>query len=119
VKQTFDGGFVLAGDTFDDQNLNNGWAMKLGPEDENCDSDGDGVLDVHDQCPNTRPGDIVNGQGCSIAQLCPCDGPWRNHAEYLRCIQETSAQFQQLGLITAEQRRAIMNEARRSDCGKR
>jgi hypothetical protein len=119
VKQTFDGGFVLAGDTFDNENLNNGWALKLGPEGENCDSDGDGVLDVHDQCPNTHRGDVVNAQGCSVTQLCPCDGPWRNHAEYLRCIQRTSAQFQQLGLITAEQRRAVISEATRSDCGKR
>ena len=119
VKQTSDGGFVLAGDAFSAETSSNGWALKLGPEGENCDSDGDGVPDVQDQCPNTRPGDVVNAQGCSIAQPCPCHGPWKNHGEYLRCIQQTSAQFEQLGLITAKQRRAIMRAARHSDCGKR
>jgi hypothetical protein len=119
VKQTTDGGFVLGGDGYSPETSSDGWALKLGPENENCDSDGDGVPDVQDQCPNTRPGDVVNAQGCSIAQLCPCDGRWKSHGEYLRCIQQTSAQFEQLGLITAEQRRAIMREAARSDCAKR
>src|SRR5204862_37358 len=50
---------------------------------EQRDTDGDGVPDAFDLCPNTLPGAIVDAHGCSLAQLCPCDGPWRNHGEYV------------------------------------
>jgi VCBS repeat-containing protein len=33
------------------------------------DKDKDGILDEADQCPGTTPGDIVNQDGCSIAQI--------------------------------------------------
>jgi hypothetical protein len=32
-------------------------------------SDGDGVSDENDQCPNTPPGEIVDQNGCSASQL--------------------------------------------------
>src|SRR5204863_91613 len=48
------------------------WVLKLGPETPG-DCDGDGVPDAQDTCPGTGPG-VVNSNGCSIAQLCPCDG---------------------------------------------
>jgi DNA-binding beta-propeller fold protein YncE len=35
------------------------------------DSDGDGVLDADDACPDTVTGDVVDLQGCSIQQRCP------------------------------------------------
>jgi hypothetical protein len=35
------------------------------------DSDGDGVLNCQDTCPNTPAGQQVNGEGCSCAQLDP------------------------------------------------
>jgi hypothetical protein len=34
------------------------------------DSDGDGVIDAVDACPNTTPGDDVDALGCSLAQFC-------------------------------------------------
>jgi hypothetical protein len=37
----------------------------------NCDSDMDGVKDGIDQCPNTPPGQPVNGVGCADSQLTP------------------------------------------------
>ena len=40
------------------------------------DLDGDGVLNDEDQCPDTAPGAVVHpNHGCSIEQLCPCEGP--------------------------------------------
>jgi len=33
------------------------------------DNDKDGILDEADQCPGTTPGDIVNQDGCSVAQI--------------------------------------------------
>jgi hypothetical protein len=84
-----------------------------------ADSDGDGVPDERDQCPNTALGAVVDANGCSIAQLCPCDGNWRSHGEYLRGMIRVTARFQRERLITALERRAILRETVRSDCGKR
>src|SRR5207247_8908521 len=39
------------------------------------DSDGDGIPDGIDQCPNTPFGSVVDEHGCSIDQLVPCAGP--------------------------------------------
>jgi hypothetical protein len=95
------------------------------PVDENgCspaqrDSDGDGVPNDRDECPNTPQGAVVNEQGCSIHQLCPCDGDWRNHHDYVRCVEEHAAEFYRAGLITREQRLQIVREAIKSRCGHR
>jgi len=81
------------------------------------DRDGDGVPDYLDQCPDTPQGAVVDADGCSIGQLCPCDGAWRSHAQYFRCVIRVTGQFLREGLITPEERRAILLEAVRSDCG--
>jgi hypothetical protein len=83
------------------------------------DSDGDGITDWLDQCPNTPKGAVVNSDGCSIEQLCPCGGPWRNHGEYITCVADTAAQFLRDGLISETERRNIVSAAIRSSCGKR
>jgi hypothetical protein len=82
------------------------------------DSDNDGVWDLSDQCSDTPAGEAVNGDGCSISQLVPCDGPWRNHGEYVARVIATVAQFQRQRLITKAEARDIVQEAARSDCGK-
>jgi hypothetical protein len=55
--------------------------------------------------------------GCSIAQIAPCEGPWRNHSQYVDAVETAAAAFQKAGLITFEQRQEIIAAARRSDCG--
>ena len=82
------------------------------------DSDGDGVPDPSDQCPGTPSGEVVNAHGCSIEQLVPCDGPWKNHGQYVSAIVRTSRAFASAGLITARQQRDTIAAAARSDCGK-
>jgi len=82
------------------------------------DADSDGVPDDRDRCPDTPPGTVVNAYGCSIAQLCPCDGPWQNHAEYVRCVVHHAWEFYRQNLITAAERRSILHEAVMSDCGR-
>ena len=82
------------------------------------DSDHDGVPDEHDACPNTPFGAVVNARGCSIAQLCPCDGLWSNHAEYVRCVVQHAWEFCRQGLITPDQRQQIEHDAVMSDCGR-
>jgi hypothetical protein len=83
------------------------------------DSDNDDVWDLSDECSDTPPGEAVNADGCSISQLVPCDGPWKNHGEYLARVIATVAQFQRQRLIRPAEARAIVREAARSDCGKR
>jgi hypothetical protein len=86
------------------------------------DSDGDGVPDCLDQCPNTPPGAAVDEHGCSIDQLVPCHGPaaggaWSNHEEYVSAISKTADAFLAAGRITADQRDAIVQAAASSECG--
>jgi hypothetical protein len=81
------------------------------------DSDHDGIPDYKDQCPNTPPGEAVNEHGCSIEQLCPCEGGWKNHGEYVNCIKATTERFVAAKLITETDRRTIMQQAETSHCG--
>jgi hypothetical protein len=82
------------------------------------DSDGDGVGDASDLCPGTGPGEAVNSNGCSIAQLSPCNADWRNHGEYVSSLAHTAEEFLETGLITEEEKDAVIAEGARSGCGK-
>ena len=81
------------------------------------DDDGDGVDDGLDRCPDTIAGEIVDADGCSLAQACPCtdtDG----HGEHVRCVAREARRFVELGLIDHDSRRQMLRAAARSDCGK-
>jgi hypothetical protein len=82
------------------------------------DSDHDGVPDYLDHCPNTPTNSVINAQGCSITDLCPCDGPWRNHGEYLNGLKSVTGRFVSDGLLTGSQQQAILRQSAASDCGK-
>ncbi len=123
LQQTSDGGFLVGGESLSSTNgnktsLNFGhedyWVVKIAAED----FDADGVPDLRDVCANTPPGDVVNDTGCSIGQLAPCDGPWQSHGEYVQAITEISKDFLRSGLISREQRTAIIRQAAESDCGR-
>jgi hypothetical protein len=86
------------------------------------DSDGDGIPDVIDQCPDTAAGDIVDASGCGIDQLVPCDGPqtggvWRNHGQYVRAVIQIANDFLKAGLINHRQWSQIVTSAAQSRCG--
>ena len=81
------------------------------------DDDDDGVLDADDECLFTFPGDIVDYSGCSIADLCPCENQWKNHGTFVKCVAQSSKEFFSEGLITKAQRKAIVSNAAKSDCG--
>jgi len=87
------------------------------------DADGDGVPDSLDKCSGSAQGAAVNGDGCSIAQLVPCAGPsgggsWKNHGQYVSAVSRTADAFLAAGLITEEQRDAIVAAAAGATCGK-
>ena len=81
------------------------------------DDDDDGVLDADDECLFTFPRDIVDYSGCSIADLCPCENQWKNHGTFVKCVAQSSKEFFSEGLITKAQRKAIVSNAAKSDCG--
>jgi hypothetical protein len=88
------------------------------------DADGDSVLNGADLCSATPLGAVVDPAiGCSIAQLCPCDGPrgqsvpWRNHGRYVSCVAQTTQGFLEQDLITEAEREAIVSDAGQSSCG--
>jgi hypothetical protein len=86
------------------------------------DSDGDGVPDDIDQCPDTPPGAIVNASGCSIGQLVPCEGPatggnWKNHGTYVQNVVKIATEFRRAGLITQNDWTEFVKAAALSGCG--
>lgn len=64
------------------------------------DSDGDGVLDCQDTCPGTAAGALIDANGCSIDDLCPCDGTWSGQPGYLHCVAQTARTFVNDGLMS-------------------
>ena len=89
------------------------------PAAPNCnpDSDGDGVANAADQCPGTGAGETVDAGGCSIAQLCPCALPWKNHGAYVSCVAHAANRFRDEGRITAAENAAVTSAAAGSSCG--
>jgi len=84
-----------------------------------CDSDddNDGVIDGADLCVPTAAGQVVNGDGCAIAEFCPCGNEWKNHGAYVSCTAKAAEDFLDLGLITEAEKEAIVSEAGASQCG--
>lgn len=90
-------------------------AIRICPED----ADEDGVIDDEDECPDTPPDTVVlPSNGCSIAQLAPCEGPWRNHGAYVVAVSRTARLFVAAGLISEGDADLIVSAAARSDCGR-
>ncbi|MCK4822770.1 hypothetical protein KA005_43805 [bacterium] len=87
--------------------------------DTDTDSDGDGVINEDDECPGTPEDDVVDSDGCSIAQICPSDHDWKNHGAYVKCVAHTAKFFVAEGLIVDEEKCAIVSEAAQSDVGKK
>lgn len=86
------------------------------------DSDGDGVPDSLDSCPNTPLCSVVDANGCSLDQLAPCEGPasggaWKNHGQYMSAVARALEQFLAQGLISADQKNALASAAAHSPCG--
>jgi hypothetical protein len=82
-------------------------------------NDGDGVTNENDECEDTPADEIVDpSNGCSIEQLVPCDGDWKNHGKYVKASSKVLKKFKKAGLITKFEKRALMKEKKRSDCGR-
>ncbi|MCP4930906.1 MAG: hypothetical protein GY912_02885 [Candidatus Marinimicrobia bacterium] len=88
------------------------------------DIDDDGVPNDIDECDFTPLGEVIEpSTGCAIEELVPCEGPrgttedWKNHGKYVSTLAKTLNSFVEEGLITEEEKDAIMSEGASSDCG--
>jgi len=88
------------------------------------DRDHDGILDAEEPCIclQTPSNQVVTSQGCSIDQVCPCAAPlgreqWKNHAEYVQCVNGAADELVADGVLTKNQRKEIVRRAERSACG--
>jgi hypothetical protein len=83
------------------------------------DDDGDGVLDDADACHGTASGALVNASGCSMDDLAPCAGPWRNHGDYVVAHTRVVTRFFEQGLIGWKDAVKLIARAALSNCGRK
>ena len=83
-----------------------------------ADTDTDGVVDDDDHCADTPDGAVVNADGCTIDQLNPCGGTWKNHGAYVSSVTATAQAFRSAGLISQAVYSSTVTAAARSTCGK-
>ena len=94
-----------------------GKTMWVNGEDR-LDEDGDGIVDQADSCIDTAMGAKVDARGCSVAQYAPCQGDWKNHGRYVSTLSGFAEQFLSEGILTVEEKDAIVSSAAKSSCGK-
>jgi hypothetical protein len=112
-------GFVMSGSNADSDGRLQG---TLTIEPIIIDSDGDGVLDDADVCPNTPPGSIVNAEGCTgidvVEAACPVLGSYKNHGAFVSCVSNAVEGEVAAGLLTEEEGDAVVSAAAQSNVGK-
>lgn len=102
---------------------------------DQADDDEDGVGDACDRCPDSEPDVpravdddqvrlVVDADGCSLHQLCPCEKPlgqrlaWRSHSDYLTCFRRRLRQVARTEFLSVAEKRVLRREAHESDCGR-
>ena len=98
-----------------------GLSVKITRLNDRCealDSDDDGIDDDDDECPDSPEGAVTDDVGCAIADYCPCDGDWKNHGQYVRCVGNTAKDFLDAGLLDDLEIGSIISQAAQSSCGK-
>lgn len=88
-----------------------------------ADTDGDGIGDELDFCPDTLAGATVGATGCSgvqeVTEACPVDGDYRNHGDYVSCTSHAVEEAVADLLLTEAEGEAIVSAAGQSDIGKK
>ena len=87
-----------------------------------ADADADGVEAAADACPGSASGAVVDADGCSMEQRCPCTRAtsgraWRSHGHYVTCVVRAAWTFHAHGLIARSEIQHATREAAGSRCG--
>lgn len=90
--------------------------------DNSADADCDNIPNGSDVCAATPAGSVIDAQGCTVEQACPCSGPltggsWANHDAYVTCVTDRADELLSAGTITAGDRTFIIADAAASNCG--
>lgn len=87
------------------------------------DSDGDGIYNMDDTCPDTPLDVSINAEGCSLNQIaeqyCPSDGDWKNHGQYMKCIAHALRDHLADSHIKKEKRGDFISHQARENWGKK
>lgn len=83
-----------------------------------ADDDDDGTWDADDECEQTPAGAVTAPDGCSVTQTCPCAILWRSHGAYVACVAHAAGELQDLGLLDAAAKDALVRSAAESGCGR-
>ena len=95
----------------------------------NPDSDGDGVNDDHDNCPNSNLGSTVvidgcdsgvpnsvSATGCSVSDLLAgCAAGAASHGDYVSCVAGVTNDLKDQGIISGQQKGAIQSCAAKAN----
>jgi len=84
------------------------------PPPPNPDLDGDGVLNQHDKCPNTRPGAVVDLDGCEVEAVIELDGV---HFDFDKATlrPEAKAILDEAAALLAKHERVVVEVAGHTD----
>jgi hypothetical protein len=52
-----------------------------------------------------------------LTEMFPCDGPWKNHGDYVNAVSKFAGQLVAAGELTIQQYSQIVRQAQHSDCG--
>jgi len=70
-------------------------------------------------------GDTHNDNGigdgrdrCNINTQCPCDGDWKNHGQFEKCVNDAAKLCYEDGKISKDEKKQIHDAASHSNCGK-
>ncbi|MEZ4237912.1 MAG: hypothetical protein R3F59_17535 [Myxococcota bacterium] len=79
------------------------------------DSDGDGVLDEDDLCPDPPDSPLVGPDGCSgrqaVALACGTEADHPNHGQYVSCVTQAAQDAVDAGLLTQQEKADLVAEA--------
>lgn len=79
------------------------------------DSDGDGVVDILDECSETTES-LVGTVRCGVEQLCACNDPWESEAQYLSCVTKVLDRMFAAELIDADERAELQSQLASDTC---
>lgn len=78
--------------------------------------------DGQDSCAGTAPGLLILANGCSSPQhlelRCPTAAAYRNHGQYVQCVAHEAEAQRTAGLISAQEKDAMVATAANSQVGK-